>query len=408
MAGTTIAQLIPIAISPILTRIYAPEDFGIFALYSAMVLMIGGISSANYELAINLPRLDVDARHLVGLSIFISFFVSVVILILVILFNGQITMVLNNPDIGFWLYLVPLGVFLSGIYMSLTYWLNRCKQFRTQASARVLQASMAIITQTGVGIASPGPVGLVTGSLFGQLSAIFVFVITARKDFLKLKNGSFRKIKSLAIRYKKFPIVQAPSSLAGSSSSELPVLLLGSLFNPAIVGFFALSQRVVRIPVVFIGTSIGEVFRQKASEDYSNRGDSSEIFLSTFKKLALISTPFGLIFALFAPVLFGFVFGDDWRVAGEFAQILTPFFWLSFIVNPLSVMIIIAERQEISLMIQLTQIVATMAALAAGYYVFDSAKYAIGGYTLVYCLKYLVELYFAFRFCKNPNFVNLP
>jgi len=32
MTGTTIAQAIPIAISPILTRIYTPEDFGVFAL----------------------------------------------------------------------------------------------------------------------------------------------------------------------------------------------------------------------------------------------------------------------------------------------------------------------------------------------------------------------------------------
>ena len=31
MTGTTIAQAIPIAISPILTRIYTPEDFGVFA-----------------------------------------------------------------------------------------------------------------------------------------------------------------------------------------------------------------------------------------------------------------------------------------------------------------------------------------------------------------------------------------
>ena len=30
MTGTSIAQAIPIAVSPILTRIYSPEQFGLF------------------------------------------------------------------------------------------------------------------------------------------------------------------------------------------------------------------------------------------------------------------------------------------------------------------------------------------------------------------------------------------
>ena len=40
MTGTTIAQAIPIAISPILTRNYTSEDFGVFALYNILKITI--------------------------------------------------------------------------------------------------------------------------------------------------------------------------------------------------------------------------------------------------------------------------------------------------------------------------------------------------------------------------------
>ena len=58
MTGTTIAQAIPIAISPILTRIYSPEDFGVFVLYTAIVSLVTAISTGKYELAIMLPSLS--------------------------------------------------------------------------------------------------------------------------------------------------------------------------------------------------------------------------------------------------------------------------------------------------------------------------------------------------------------
>ena len=73
MTGTTIAQAIPIAISPILTRIYTPEDFGMFALYMSVASILSVVATGRYELAIMLPKKDEDAVNIVALSIIISF-----------------------------------------------------------------------------------------------------------------------------------------------------------------------------------------------------------------------------------------------------------------------------------------------------------------------------------------------
>ena len=70
MTGTSIAQAIPIAISPILTRIYTPEDFGVFALYMAIATVVSVIATGRYETAIMLPKKDSEAINLFIVSIF--------------------------------------------------------------------------------------------------------------------------------------------------------------------------------------------------------------------------------------------------------------------------------------------------------------------------------------------------
>jgi len=81
MTGTTIAQAIPIAISPILTRIYTPEDFGVFALFIAIVGFFSVIASARYEQAILIPKKDEDAINIFALGFIIICSISLFLLI---------------------------------------------------------------------------------------------------------------------------------------------------------------------------------------------------------------------------------------------------------------------------------------------------------------------------------------
>ena len=110
MTGTTIAQAIPIAISPILTRIYTSEDFGIFALFIAITTIFGTIANGRYELAIMLPKKDEDAINIFALGFIITCFISLILLILVLVFNDYFTKLLGNEEVSFWLYFVPIAV----------------------------------------------------------------------------------------------------------------------------------------------------------------------------------------------------------------------------------------------------------------------------------------------------------
>ena len=115
MTGTSIAQAIPVAVSPILTRIYTPEDFGIFALYMSVVSIMAIFATGKYDLAIMMPEKDDDAVNIVILSTSITTIVSILTLIVVIIFNENIAFLLGNESIKNWLYLAPVSIFLTGI-----------------------------------------------------------------------------------------------------------------------------------------------------------------------------------------------------------------------------------------------------------------------------------------------------
>ena len=128
MTGTTIAQAIPIAISPILTRIYSPEDFGMLALFLALFSILSTIATGRYELAIMSPESDDEAKDIVFLSILVAIFVFFISTILIWFFDVEIAILLGNSEIKNWLYFIPFTVLSFGVYQSIDYWLNRQKK----------------------------------------------------------------------------------------------------------------------------------------------------------------------------------------------------------------------------------------------------------------------------------------
>ena len=171
LTGTTIAQAIPIAISPILTRIYTPEDFGIFAIFLAITLIIGSIANGRYELAIMIPKKDEDAINIFALGFIIASSISFVLLVLVLIFKKYFSFLLGNEEIGVWLYFVPISVFFIGIFNLLNYFNNRKKNYKDISNANILKSIVAAIMQLSIGLIQQGATGLISGQIISQFFA---------------------------------------------------------------------------------------------------------------------------------------------------------------------------------------------------------------------------------------------
>src|SRR6478752_7286707 len=113
VTGTTLAQAIPIAISPILTRLYTPEDFGVFAIYFSASTVLAVFATGKYEMAITLPEDREQSRHLVQLSVLIAAILSLFLLVVVLLFKDIIRTGIGLEQ-DYILYLLPISTFLIG------------------------------------------------------------------------------------------------------------------------------------------------------------------------------------------------------------------------------------------------------------------------------------------------------
>ena len=182
MTGSTVAQAIPIAISPILTRIYTPADFGVFALFIAIVGMFSAIASGRYEMAIMLPKKDENAINIVALGFIITVFISLALLVFILIFDNYLTMLLNNKEIGFWLYFMPISVFFVGFFNVLSYFNNRKKYYKDIANATMLKSIVLAIIQLLIGFLKPGATGLISGQIISNAFANMKLLKNISKD----------------------------------------------------------------------------------------------------------------------------------------------------------------------------------------------------------------------------------
>ncbi|MFD1007269.1 lipopolysaccharide biosynthesis protein [Oceanisphaera ostreae] len=401
MTGTGLAQAIPIAISPILTRIYSPEEFGVFALYMAITSILTVLVTGRYEMAILLPKKDRDAMNLVALAIALSFFVSVILLIVVAVFNSQIIKVIGVPELSMWLYWIPASTFLMGVYQSLNYWSNRKSHYRRLAISRVLQSSGTGAVQLAGAFNNIGVSGLVGGQLIGQtLSTAVLGSFIYKEDKENITRVKRLRIVSLARKYINFPKFLIVAHGFNTASGQVPIFLLSSLFNSASAGFFMLSQRVMGAPMTLIASAIGDVFRQEASYAYVNTGSCKNVYTRTFKKLLMISIVPSIIFFFIAPDLFEMVFGEQWRVAGEYAQILTPMYFFKFVTSPVSQVSIYSGKQKIDLLWQIVLFFMTVFSMYIGAYLSD-IKLAFVFFSAIYSFMYIVSGYINYIFSKG-------
>ena len=337
MSGTVIAQAIPIAISPILTRIYTPDDFGLFAVFFAILSIFSVVMNLRYENAIMLPKDEEEALSIFILGFLINTTISSILFVIVLFFNEPITELLGDERIGFWLYFIPLTLFFVGLFNLLTLFNNRQKNYRDIAQATVLKSVAMGVFQVSIGLLKSGVVGLISGQI---LSAFFanlrLFKNIYKKDSFK-DSFNFKKIVTMAKRYREFPLFSLPSAIINVLANHLTNLLISSFFSVVTLGFYSLVQRVLGIPSALIGQSIGQVFYEEGVRLKHQQGEISELFNHILKKLILIGFP--IFFTLFWIVkpLFILVFGEDWAVAGEYAQIVIPMFFIRFVVTSLSI-----------------------------------------------------------------------
>jgi O-antigen/teichoic acid export membrane protein len=399
MLGSSAAQVIAIAASPAMTRIYSPAEFGLFALYSSLVTIAASLSTGRYDVAVLLPKDDEEADRVAMGAMALCAAFSLALWVLSWFFAPRVSRWLDATELSGWLQLAPLAVLLTGVASTLGYGCNRRARYRTLTLSRIAQAALATPAAIGLGLFwSHG--GLFVSALLGQFVGVLLLVHAVRPTGIWPGRGTRSGIVTALRKYKKFPVLSIPTDLVSQLAGQLPRFVIGLYFGSTALGLFFLNQRVLDIPLGVVAGSVREVFSQQASKQYQLQGHCLPLFLKTFRHLLLMGlVPAVLVFA-FAPSTFALAFGERWREAGEYSQIMVPLYFFRFFVSPLCMMFYIAQKQHQELIWQSVLLVLTVGSLSIGL-ARNDAKVGLICYSTMYCLMYLVIFFMALRLARG-------
>ena len=375
--GSTIAQAIPVLISPILTRIFPVADFATLTVVTTLISLLGVIVCGRYEIAIGLPADEKEAKQLVYLSITVSVIVASAAMVLILFFNNHLARLLNNEAAAPYLLLVPLTALMYGINQALTYWNIRHRNYALMSSSRVSQSITNSGTSLALGYSGWSFNGLVIGNIFGNAAAlIYTYFRTISIGGITFKKSEISKthMKELAVKYSDLPKVNGMHAMVDMLQSTGVIFIISALFGSITTGLYGLTLRTLQAPLTLIGSSFSIVFYKEVSEKVVNKQRIDKLLMTTIKTLALISFPIFLTIMIVGPDLFEFVFGADWREAGVYARIMSPWLFVNFISSPVSHLPVILNRQREFFLLSLIGNTLVILSLLAGSLIFKDVK----------------------------------
>ncbi|MCA9836457.1 MAG: oligosaccharide flippase family protein [Trueperaceae bacterium] len=346
LAGGTVAgQIIILAASPLITRLYSPEEFGMLAVFSAILGLLSVIASLRYEVAIPIAADETQARNLVWLSLFIAFIISLVLMLSLPVWNHSLAAMLKTPELSAYLWLLPIAVFAIASYQIFNYWATRLQAFGIIARTKFSQALMSVLSQLGLGVGKWGALGLIAGQVLGQTAG----VISLSSSFIRQQRRhaiTYQEIKRVALRFKRFPLYSSLSAFMNNAGLLLPALCLAAIYGPQVAGWYALSERIVKTPLNLMGQAVAQVFFSEAAK-YAREDQNlfRSMVYQTARRLGLLGLLIILPLAVIAPWLISQVFGESWRVSGLYIRMMSAMFLGQLIINPISQTLNIVEAQ---------------------------------------------------------------
>ena len=393
VGGTAFAQGLTVLILPLLTRLYAPEDFSTLAVYASLLAVLGSVACLRYEIAISLPEGDQSGAALLILALISSAAWGGLTAVFVAVFGSEFFTLIDHSELIPFSWLLPLGVWLQGSYAALQYWAARKNEFGRITRTRFGQAISGAATQLSFGSMGIAPLGLVLGHFFHGCAGVMGLGWRVYKhDAYFIRSVDLKKLVAVSMEYSRFPKYSTFESLANAGALQLPVLLIAALAVGPEAGYLLLATRVMAAPMSLVGSSIGQVYLSRApTEQRSGTLDTFTVAVIA----GLVKTGVGpLIFVGFvAPAAFPIIFGDQWYRAGELIAWMTPWFVMQFLSSPVSMVLHITNRQNVALNLQIFGFIFRVGLVILAFYVVPGAAvevYAASGFLFYFVYFFIV------------------
>ncbi|MGD0548362.1 MAG: hypothetical protein ABR991_11120, partial [Terracidiphilus sp.] len=348
--GSAAGHLFTLAVSPLLTRVYRPEDFACLGLFTSYLSVATVGAAMQYEASIISAADSSEAAYLAMSAGCITIPASA-------LAGLALWLLIHYSLLGFGILPGYVPIALSavmcfvGYFSILRYWNLRNQQFRNVSRALVVQNAARAIFQTIAGILGVQDAGLIVGETLGRSVGMGHMFRSAWRE-IRAYTAEFRwsDCKRALLKNWKFPLLSFPSSLIDAICAGMALPLLVQEYGPQSGGEYALVWRVLAMPSVLIIQAVADTFHSAIAKCARETPAAVVAFFRrTCVGLLLAGFVPCAILMLWARPLFTLVFGAQWALSGTMAAIIAPWYLGQFVVNPLSRVVLVLKGQATKL-----------------------------------------------------------
>ena len=363
--GTALGQGSLVLASPVLARLYDPQDFGLLSVYAAIMLVLLAVASLRFDYAIPIAADPDEAIHLLALSVVLALAASFVLAVVVLLWGVPIATALGAAAFVPFLWILPIGLIVASTAQALASWAVYHRSFPQLGRMRGLQGVAQAISQIVLGLLRAGPFGLILGDLVGR-SFGMEQLYRSLSATLRTSHLSRTRLAHYARARWSFARVMTVASLLNMLSLQAPFLLIPALFDIGSAGQFFLAYRVLVLPASLVAAAVSQVFFGEASVRREDPKRLHDLAYNLAVSLFVFAIPTYVTVMVCGQALIVTIFGSQWQEAGQFAQVLAPSLILWAVASPISALLLIGRRERESLLFTAVELTIRVSSLMIG------------------------------------------
>ena len=283
----------------------------------------------------------------------------------VVVWGTQISTVLGVVQLAPYLWLLPIALLIASVAQSLSSWAVYHRSFPQLGRMRAIQGVSQAVGQAVLGFLHVGSIGLIVGDVAGRFVGVEQLFRPLRAT-LRTTKVSLEAVRRYAGERWRFARVMTGASFLNALSLQVPFLLIPALFDLRSSGQYFLAYRVLVLPGSLVAAAVSQVFFGEASFRGSDERRLHDLAYNAAISLFVFSIPTYAIVAAVGPSLISTVFGEQWDLAGTFAQLMAPSLILWSVANPISSLLLVGRRERESLAFTAAELLLKAGALGFG------------------------------------------
>lgn len=366
LSANILAQVIGFIIYPILTRMYAPEDFGLFNLFTSIAGVLTIITTAEFQYAIVLPKEEEKARALVHFSMILLVGTSLLIGF-TIPFAQPIADLFKAPDLAHYWWLLPFSVLGLGLWNILSYWYIRRSSFNRISGYQMTQSLFSAFGKIGFGRIGWLQSGMILASVLAPLLSLLISISLAWETCIRaLFSIEWKQLKQAAREYSNFPKFSLPRALVNTVSISLPIWFLTPQFGLEQVGQLSLAMMAAVLPFSLFARACNQVLYQRITGLVQQQKNIRSL-LQTFIVWTSVAMIIGMtVVYIFLPQMVTIIFGAKWIESADIMRRLFPYLMLTPICGSICFLSDVFGKQKTAMWMETGYTIVLVLVLALG------------------------------------------